>query len=547
MQEQTYDYIIVGAGSAGCVLANRLSEDPGVRVLLVEAGKRDSSPFIHMPAGLPKLVNRLDLNWDFYTEPQVELDQRRLWWPRGKLLGGSSSINAMCYTRGQPEDYDRWHELGNDGWGWDEVLPYFRKAESNTRGADDFHGGDGPLSVDDLHYHSELSRRFIEAAAQAGFARNNDFNGPEQEGVGLYQVTQRDGRRCSSATAYLKPVLGRSNLRVITGALTERVRLDGRRACGIDVRHKGRQLALQAEREVILCGGAINSPQLLMLSGIGDPGVLRDAGVPLQHELPGVGRNLQDHLDCCTLVEVRNASTYDMGMLGEALVGLQYFLTRKGIGTSNAAEAGGFVRSRLAQDERPDIQLHFVPALLDDHGRNRLPGKGMTIHACLLRPRSRGYIGLRSSDPAVAPVIQPNYLQHPDDLPLMREAVRIARAIFSMDAFAPVRAAEIHPGEQASDQQAVDAFIRAKAESVYHPVGSCRMGNDGMAVLDSQLRVRGIDGLRVVDASVMPEIVSGNTNAPVIMIAEKAADMIRRTATSRPATSESGTGRAVGP
>ena len=526
---QEFDYIIVGAGSAGCVLANRLSEDPECRVLLLEAGGPDRSPYIHMPAGLPKLVNKLALNWDYYTEPQAQLDGRRLWWPRGKVLGGSSSINAMCYTRGQPEDYDHWAELGNDGWSWNDVLPYFRKAEGNTRGGDAFHGEAGPLGVDDLQQPHPLSERFIAAGIEAGYPGNDDFNGPQQEGVGFYQVTQRDGRRCSTATAYLRPVRSRPNLTILTDALTERILLDGKRAIGVQVRRRWKEENWHASREVICCGGTINSPQLLMLSGIGDARDLRACGVQPHHDLPGVGRNLQDHLDICTLVEVTEGRTYDMGFLRETLVGLQYFLTGGGVGTTNAAEGGGFVRSRHAENDRPDIQLHFVPALLDDHGRNKLPGQGMTIHACQLRPYSRGRIRLRDALPGSPPRIDPNYLAEPQDLRVLREGVHIAREIFGTDAFAPVRGREIFPGETVQDEASMDDFIRRKAESIYHPAGTCRMGSDEMAVVDDQLRVRGIEGLRVADASVMPTLVSGNTNAPVVMIAEKAADMVRGT------------------
>jgi choline dehydrogenase len=523
---QEFDIIIIGAGSAGCVMASRLSEDPDCRVLLLEAGGPDRSPYIHMPAGLPKLVNKLALNWNYYTEPQAQLENRRLWWPRGKVLGGSSSINAMCYTRGQPEDYDHWAALGNSGWSWNDVLPYFRKAEGNTRGADTFHGEAGPLHVDDLQQPHPLSERFINAGVEAGFPRNDDFNGPQQEGVGLYQVTQRDGRRCSTATAYLRPVRSRPNLTVLTGALSERILLDGKRAVGVQVRRRGRQETWHAASEVICCGGTINSPQLLMLSGIGDARDLKACGVEVRHDLPGVGRNLQDHLDVCTLMEVTQGRTYDMGFLRETLVGLQYFLTGGGIGTTNAAEAGGFVKSRHAEDNRPDIQLHFVPALLDDHGRNRLPGQGMTIHACQLRPHSRGRIRLRDTLPDSPPRIDPNYLSAEGDLQVLRDGLRIAREIFSASAFQPVRGKEIFPGASVKNETEIDAFIRRKAETIYHPAGTCRMGSDEMAVVDDQLRVRGIEGLRVVDASVMPTLVSSNTNAPVVMIAEKTADLI---------------------
>jgi choline dehydrogenase len=522
---ETYDYVIVGAGSAGCVMANRLSADPDCRVLLLEAGPRDWNPFIHMPAGLARLVNFKSLNWSYETEPEPNLNNRRLYWPRGRVLGGSSSINAMCYVRGHATDYDDWRDMGNQGWGFADVLPYFRRAEDQTRGASEMHGENGPLGVSDLHYVNELSRVFLQAAEQAEYYRNVDFNGPMQRGFGLYQVTQRDGRRCSTATGYLRPVRDRDNLTVRTGALTTRVLLDGDRACGIEYRRRGLRQQVMAAREVLLCGGAINSPQLLMLSGIGPADVVERAGVDVVHDLPGVGRNLQDHLDVMTLTRCSQPVTYDH--LNEIAVGLKYFLKHEGIGTSNIAEAGGFVASGRGKRSRPDIQMHFVPALLDDHGRNRLPGDGYTLHACNLRPESRGHLALKSDDPREAPAIHANYLSEPEDVEMMLECVRVSREILAQPAFRPFRAHEIHPGNDVTDREGLLGFIRSKAESIYHPVGTCRMGVDPLAVVDPELRVRGIAGLRVVDASVMPTLIGGNTNAPTIMIAEKAADLVR--------------------
>ena len=522
----TYDYIIVGAGSAGCVLANRLTENPRTRVLLLEAGGRDWHPFIHMPAGLAKLVNNLGVNWNYYTEPQAQLDGRRLWWPRGKVLGGSSSINAMCYIRGDARDYDEWAALaGDDGWSWNSVLPFFRKAEGNSRGADALHGADGPLGVDDLRHHNPLSAVAIDAALAAGHAQNRDFNGATQAGFGYYQVTQRDGARCSAAAAYLATARGRSNLTVRTRAATERVLVSGGRATGVDYRHRGRLTRAEA-REVILCGGAINSPQLLMLSGIGPADHLRAHGIRVEADLPGVGRNLQDHLDICTLVRCTQPVTYDR--TNDVAIALRFFFARQGIGTSNIAEVGGFARSRLATDERCDIQFHFVPALLDDHGRHRMDGYGYTMHACGLRPKSRGHIELRSTDPAAPAAIHANYLGDAQghDLAVTVEAAKLAREIFAQAPFAAYRGAEIFPGETAKSDAELEAFVRRKAESIYHPVGTCRMGSDAEAVVDAQLRVRGIGGLRVVDASVMPCLPGGNTNAPTIMIAERAADLL---------------------
>ncbi|MBS0213712.1 MAG: choline dehydrogenase [Proteobacteria bacterium] len=534
-----FDYIIVGAGSAGCVLAHRLSEDRDVTVLLLEAGPRDWHPFIHMPAGLAKLVNKKGVNWDYTTEPVPALDGRRFWWPRGKVLGGSSSINAMCYIRGVPADYDEWAALGAEGWNWDGVLPYFRRAEGNQRGADALHGGDGPLKVSDLRYVNELSKVFIDAAAQAGFARNPDFNGPVQQGFGLYQVTQANGARCSTAVGYLDPVKSRTNLTVHTHALARRVVFEGQRASGVDYLQYGRPLLARARREVLLCGGAINSPQLLMLSGIGAADALRGHGIEARVDLPGVGANLQDHLDVCTLQHATRRVTYDR--LSDARVAFDYFLRgHSGPGTSNIAEAGGFVRSALAPDARADVQFHFVPAMLDDHGRHRIPGDGYTLHACFLRPHSRGRIELASADPSAKVRITPNYLGDVQglDAAMMLECAKFSRELFAQKAFDPYRGAPIFPARSNASDQELMAFIRAKAETVYHPVGTCRMGanDDADAVLDPCLRVRGVEGLRVVDAAAMPKLIGGNTNAPTIMIAERAADLIRGKAT-QPQTS----------
>ncbi len=523
-----YDYIIVGAGSAGCVLANRLSEDPAVKVLLLEAGPRDWHPFIHMPAGLAKLVGDKGVNWSYDTAPEPQLNHRRLWWPRGKVLGGSSSINAMCYIRGVAADYDEWAAGGAHGWGWDAALPYFKRSERNQRGADALHGGDGPLHVSDLRHTNVMSSVFIEAAQQAGLAHNRDFNGLAQQGVGLYQVTQKDGARCSAAVAYLQPVRDRRNLEVVTGALVRRIVVEGGRAVGVAYALGNREHVARCEREVLLSAGTINSPQLLMLSGIGPADELRRHGIEVRLDAPQVGANLQDHLDVCTLQHSTQRVTYDRA--SEIRTAFDYFMRgRQGAGTSNIAEAGGFVRSPLASDQRADIQLHFVPAMLDNHGRNRLKGDGYTLHACFLRPRSRGRITLNSADPARHACIQANYLSDAEgfDLRMMVECAKLSRELFAQKAFDAYRGVPIDPPRSDLSDEELSAFVRAKAETVYHPIGTCRMGSDAQAVVDPELRLNGLEGLRVVDASVMPTLIGGNTNAPTIMIAERASDLIR--------------------
>lgn len=525
-----YDYIIVGAGSAGCVLANRLSADPDVKVLLIEAGGPDRSAMIHMPAGISKLGNA-DVNWGYETVPQARLANRRLYWPRGKTLGGSSSINAMVYIRGHRLDYDLWRQLGNEGWSYDDVLPYFRRSEGNRRGADAFHGAEGPLTVSDHVYRNPLTSVFVEAAAQAGLPRNGDFNGEAQEGIGFYQVTQRDGRRCSSADAYLRPVLGRPNLTIVTKALTTRLLIERQRAVGIEYLHEGKIEQARAEREVVLSGGAINSPQILLLSGIGPADELAKAGVPVTHDLPGVGKNLQDHLNVNVLHGVNRPITYD-GLdrpLPSVKVGLQYLLFKNGPGTSNIAEAGGFVRGEVGA-EAPDIQLHFLPVMVLDHARQKLPGHGVTLHACVLRPESRGEIRLASTRPQDAPAIDPNYLAAPYDLKVLIRGLRLSREILAQSAFAPYRDAERLPGAARVSEAELEEFVRTTAETEYHPVGTCKMGTDALAVVDATLKVRGMEGLRVADASIMPTLIGGNTNAPSIMIGERAADFMLQAA-----------------
>ncbi|MFI4868606.1 MAG: GMC family oxidoreductase [Steroidobacterales bacterium] len=526
MDERAYDYVIVGAGSAGCVLANRLSTDARIKVLLLEAGGADRNPFIHMPAGLARLVNNRDINWHYYTEPEPQLFGRALYWPRGRVLGGSSSINAMCYTRGHALDYDEWGALAGPGWNHAAVLPYFLKSEDQARGASEYHGAGGPLSVEDLRFRNPLSAVFVEAGVACGLARNPDFNGASQQGVGFYQVTQRLGRRCSAAGAYLRPARSRPNLTILTRCLAQRVVFSGTRAIGVEYRRDGRLRLARAEREVLLAAGAIGSPQLLQLSGVGPAEHLRQLNIVVTADLPEVGCNLQDHVDFCTLNKCTQPITYDFSTLQELGVALRYLFTHSGPGVSNIAEAGAFARTTLAPDQRPDVQLHFVPAQLDDHGRNRLPGHGFTIHACVLRPHSRGRLLLRSNRAEDPPRIHAGYLTDARDLEVLLEAIRLSRQIVLAEPFRPYRGVEVFPGAAATTRSQLEDMIRRKAETVYHPAGTCRMGSDAASVVDAQLRVRGVEGLRVVDASVMPRLIGGNTNAPTIMIAEKAADCV---------------------
>lgn len=529
-----YDYIIVGAGSAGCVLANRLTEDPAVKVLLLEAGSKDTSPFIHMPAGVGQLIGGRAYNWGFDTAPEPHLNDRRLYWPRGKGLGGSSSINGMIYIRGHAQDYDRWRQLGNEGWSYEEVLPYFKRSMNQERGEDEFHGVGGPLNVKDGGAPLETHRLFIEAGKQAGYPYNPDFNGAEQEGVGPYQLTKIGTQRCSAARGYLDPVKHRSNLTIETEARLTRIVLDGKRATGVEYNRKGKVKQVTANREVLLCAGAVQSPQLLQLSGIGNEADLGDVGIECLHELPGVGRNLQDHLDVVVQYHVTDPSksldgTIKMWKL--PFIFLQYLMFKGGPGTDNPLEAGGFVKSNPDM-EVPDLQLHFIPVFMLDHGRQRGPGPGMCMHVCQLRPESRGTVTLASSDPFDDPVISANYLAEESDLKALTEGVRIARRIFQADAFKAFLGEEYEDSRGAETDDEIADFIRRTAETIYHPVGTCKMGHDDMAVVDARLRVRGIEQLRVVDASVMPTLVGGNTNAPTIMVAEKAADMIKEDAAS---------------
>ncbi|MEO8836789.1 MAG: choline dehydrogenase [Caldimonas sp.] len=528
-----FDYVVIGGGSAGCVLAGGLSDNPAATVCLVEAGPPDRSVLVHCPAGIALLGKTGRLGWRFETVPQAGLGGRRGYQPRGKVLGGSSSVNAMVYVRGTPEDYDGWAAEGNAGWAWEDVLPYFKRAEHNERGADAFHGSGGPLNVADLRSPHRFGPIFVEAAGQAGYPANADFNGARQEGVGLYQVTHRNGERFSAAKAYLTPHLGRPNLHVLTDTATTRIVFEGRRAVGVEVRAGGATRTLRARREVLLAAGALQSPQLLMLSGVGPGEALRSLGIGVRHHLPGVGRNLHDHVD---IVQVLDAP-HVKDLFGLSLAGAVRVLRgmaewrhhRTGPLTTNFAEAGGFIRS--GDDvERPDLQLHFVVGKLVDHGRKTVFGHGYSCHVCLLHPKSRGSITLASADAAAAPLIDPNFLAERDDLDRLVRGFKAMRRILAQPALAGHGGRETDASAAAHSDAEIEAFVRSHADTIYHPVGSCRMGSGPLDVVDSELRVHGMDALRIVDASIMPNIVSGNTNAPTMMIAARAVAMIKAAA-----------------
>ncbi len=518
-----YDYIIVGAGSAGCVLANRLTASGRHRVLLLEAGGPDTVKEIHIPVAFSKLFKSA-WDWAYYTEPEPHLCNRNLYWPRGKVLGGSSSINAMIYIRGNRADYDQWRDQGNRGWGYSDVLPYFKKSENQERGSSEYHGSSGPLCVSDLRTVNPLSEAFIAAGEESGFRRNPDFNAASQEGFGFYQVTQNKGRRHSAATAYLYPARSRKNLTVRTGVHVFGISFEGKRAAAVSFQDGNGNTQERAEREIILCAGAIGSPQLLMLSGVGPAEDLRAFDIPVVCDLPGVGKNLQDHpatamaYECTQPITLANAESLPNLM--------RYLCFRRGQLTSNVAESGGFIKTSPAC-AIPDIQYHFGVGYFVEHGFQQIEGHAFTIGATLVHPYSRGDIRLRSSNPLDAPAIRGNYFSDDRDMKVMVEGVKIARTLALSNAFSSYRGKELLPGADTKDDSAFRAHIAKVAETLYHPVGTCKMGNDATAVVDSELRVHGLEGLRVIDASIMPTVVGGNTNAPTIMIAEKAADLIK--------------------
>jgi choline dehydrogenase len=517
------DYVVVGAGSAGCVLANRLTEDPSVRVSLVEAGGKDRSPNIKIPAGFAKQFHT-KLDWDFATEPEPHCDGRSLYIPRGKSLGGSSSMNAMLYVRGRPLDYDLWEGEGAAGWGWEDVRPYFLKAEHNERGASEHHAVGGPLNVADVRSPRALTKRFLDAAERVGIPKISDYNGPEQDGAALAQVTQRNGRRWSAADAYLRPAQDRPNLEIRTGVHVARIALDGDRAVGVVLRDgRGREETVRAEREVLLCTGAIGSPQILMLSGIGPADHLREVGVDVALDSPNVGANLMDHPYVVCVWESTVAESLYGADKPKPL--LEWLLRRSGPLTSSVAEALAFVRSRPGLPAA-DLQYHFAPAYFVDHGAEEFDGHAFTLGPVLISPKSRGEVRLAAADPVAKPRIVTNSLAEPEDLAALVTGVELARELVNAEPLKSAAGREIYPGAGVRDDADVEDFVRRNLELLYHPSGTCRMGGAD-AVLDPELRVRGIEGLRVIDASVFPVIPGGNTNAPTIMVAERAADLVK--------------------
>ncbi len=531
MTDTQFDYIIVGGGSAGCVLANRLSADSAHRVCLLEAGPKGNSPVVSIPGAFAYFMFSKKYNWMFDSEPRDDIREGQpVFCPQGKALGGGSAINAMIYIRGHRVDYDHWASLGNKGWGWDDLLPYFKKNECNERGGDSLHGGNGPLYVSDCRNYYPINERFLQAAGEAGHPATDDFNGTSQEGVGFYQFTIKNGKRCSASHAYLEPVMHRENLNIRCGVLATKILFDGKRATGVEFQRKGESEKIFANREVIVSAGAYNSPKLLMLSGIGNGSSLGQAGIDVFHELPGVGENLQEHVDSCVLQESRKKDGFRAspgGLLRMAPEPFRYLFGKKGKLESSITQAGAFLKTSKELDA-PDIQLHFIPLLYDDSGRNlKLMSKsGYSCHVCVLRPKSFGRMTLRSPDPAAPPRIDLNFLTHPDDRKTLVDGIRIARKILASPSFDDYRGAELNPGEDAQSDDEILKRCKDKLGLVYHPVGTCKMGDDAMAVVDESLKVHGLESLRVVDASIMPTLIGGNTNAPTMVIAEKAGDLI---------------------
>jgi choline dehydrogenase len=523
-----FDYIVAGAGTAGCVLAKRLTDTGKYSVLLLESGPRDWYPWIHIPIGYAKTMFNPKYNWGFETEPEPELGNRKLYWPRGRVLGGSSSINGLIYIRGQREDYDAWAEAGNDGWGWNDVLPLFRRLERNERGESEYHGGSGPLACSDIRERPELMDAILRGGNELGVSTTDDFNGARQEGVGYYQLFTRNGWRCSSAVGYLRTVRHPELLTVKTGAHVSNVLFDGTRAIGIRYRHNGQSVDARAAREVILAAGAVQSPQLLELSGVGQAERLRDRGIPVVADIPGVGENLQDHLQMRLLYRCRKPITTndDLASFWRRIgIGLKWIFRRSGPMCVGINHCGLFTRV-LPESATPDIQFHFSALSAESAGGKPHDFPGFTFSVCQLRPTSRGSIHIRSNDARDAPAIRANYLATALDLRCALEGVRFARSLAHTRAMAPYTLDEYRPGSQASTDGDLIEFCRRYGATIFHPAGTCKMGSDPMAVVDARLRVRGLRGLRVVDCSIMPALVSGNTNAPVTMIAEKASIMI---------------------